>query len=93
MGAETCEQHIQIASDMAVIKNDMSYVRNKICKHVDEGEKEGGFRDRVLRLEIDVSELKKRFWLSSILGGIVGALIGSGSNDAIVALIKWIMGK
>ena len=93
MPPETCEQHVQIASDMAVIKNDMAYVRNKICKHVDEGEREGGFRDRVFRLEIDVRDLKRRFWLSSLMGGIVGALIGSGSNDVILMLVKWIMGK
>lgn len=61
--------------------------------HVMEGDKSGGFRDRLLIIERDVGELKKRFWLSSLIGGIVGALIGSGSNDAIAMLIKWIMGK
>jgi hypothetical protein len=61
--------------------------------HVMEGDKSGGFRDRLLMVERDMVELKRRFWLSSILGGVIGALIGSGSNDVVVMLIKWIMGK
>jgi len=61
--------------------------------HVQEGDKSGGFRDDILRLKIDVKTLKERFWQSSLIGGIIGALIGSGSKDVIAFLIKWLMGK
>mgnify|MGYP007070616734 CR=1 FL=1 len=37
-------------------------------------------------------ELKKRFWVSSLIGGIIGALIGSGSGEIIGIFAKWVMG-
>ncbi|MFA5037972.1 MAG: hypothetical protein WC479_12445, partial [Candidatus Izemoplasmatales bacterium] len=49
--------------------------------HVMEGEKEGGFRDRLLKAEIDIKTIKERFWQSSLIGGIIGALVGTGSKD------------
>ena len=61
--------------------------------HVIEGDKQGGFRDRLFKVELDVKSLKERFWQSALIGGVIGALIGSGSNDVIVMLIKWFMGK
>jgi len=65
-----------------------------ISQHVEEGDKPTvGYRDRLLRAEIDIKALKERFWQSSLIGGVIGALIGSGSKDAIMALAKWLMGK
>ena len=61
--------------------------------HIVDGDKSGGFRDRLMRAEIDIKVLKERFWQSSLIGGIIGTLIGSGSRDALNFLIKWIMGK
>jgi hypothetical protein len=61
--------------------------------HVVEGDKSGGFRDRLVRVEVDLKVLKERFWQSSLIGGVIGALIGSGSRDILVVLSKWIMGK
>ena len=61
--------------------------------HVLEGDKSGGFRDRLLKAEIEISDIKKNRWFTAIMGGIIGALIGSGSSEAIVLLIKWLTGK
>ena len=67
-----------------------SRMENKICEHIHEGEKTGGTRDRVSHLEWEVIELKRRFWKSSIIGGIIGALVGSGSSEALTLLIRYI---
>lgn len=61
--------------------------------HVMEGDKSGGFRDRLLKAEIDLKQLKERFWASSLIGGVIGALIGSGSKDLLTVFIGWLMKK
>ena len=64
-----------------------------ICLKEQDWGKPGGFRDRLFKAELDIKALKERFWQSSLIGGLIGALIGSGSRDIIVAAFKWIMGK
>ena len=61
--------------------------------HVLEGDKSGGYRDRLVKVELEISQLKKAKWFTAITGGVIGALIGSGSNEVIVVLVKWMMGK
>jgi len=51
----------------------------------------GGYRERLLMLEIEVRVLKKDVLKGSIIGGIIGALIGSGAAPAISALINFII--
>jgi hypothetical protein len=61
--------------------------------HVMEGDQKGGFRDRLLIAELNIKELKERFWQSALVGGIIGALVGSGSKDIIVLFVNWFMKK
>ena len=61
--------------------------------HVTEGDKSGGFRDRLLVIEREVRELRNRFWLSAVIGGIIGGLVGSGSKDVLAMFIGWLMGR
>lgn len=61
--------------------------------HVTEGDQSGGFRDRLLRAEMDIKILRERFWYSSLIGGVIGALIGSGSKDILIMFINWLMKK
>lgn len=91
MPPETCEYHVQLVSDIAVIKTDISYIKDKVCTHIQEGEEKGGFRDRLIILEQSVSELKKAMWGRLIVSGIIGGLIGSGSVDALNLFFQWIM--
>ena len=73
----------------------------KTCTdHVIEGDKVNGFRDRLLNVEIDnksihneMCELKRRFWWASAIGGVIGALLGSGSRDILLFFINWLVGK
>lgn len=93
MPSDMCGHHVQLSNDLAVIKNDLEYMRNRVTQHVDEGEREGGYRDQMLIMKRDIDDLKKRFWISSAVGGLIGAVVGSGSNDVIVMFIKWIVGS
>jgi len=90
---ETCGYHTQYVSDIAVVKNDIKYIKDKVCSHIHEGEKEGGFRDRLIILEQQISALKKAMWLRVGVAGIIGGLIGNDSADAFALFLKWIMGR
>lgn len=99
MPQETCEHHMQFASDMAVMKNDLHYIRSKVCQHVDDGEKEGGFRDRLLLAEKEIMSLRSEIkaiargrWIIGFVSGTVSTLIATGSRDVLLVFIKWIMG-
>lgn len=93
MSQDICEQHIQLASDIAVIKNSIKNIEEGITKHINEAESRGGYRDRLIILEQEVSVIKKMMWIRVSIAGIIGGLIGSGSADAISLLIKWMIGK
>ena len=64
-----------------------------LSEHCIEGDKVGGFRDRLLQVEVSVKVLKERFWQSALIGGVIGALVGSGSKDVLVIFINWFMKK
>ena len=88
---ETCEYHTELASDIAVIKNSIQNIEKSFSKHIDDAEKQGGYRDRLSSLEQVVSALKKAMWCRVGIAGLIGGLIGSGSADAINVVLKWIM--
>ena len=78
MSPEICEHHIGLANNIAVMANDVAYIRKTVCRHIDEGEKEGGHRD-ILRentkdiayLKKQISEIKRSKWQSGAIGGVV----------------------
>ena len=85
--SEHCTTHTQISEDMTVIKHDLEYIRNCVVKHIEEGDKVGGYRDRVLIVEKEVSvvkqellrldrALKQEVLKTGIIGGLIGAFIG-----------------
>lgn len=95
MPPTTCEEHLKMIEDRAeinssikIIQNDLSYIRNKVCKHVDEGEKEGGFRDRLLLLETDMKSLKKGLWLKTAVAGFIGGLAANATPEAMQLIMK-----
>lgn len=98
MPPETCEYHTKLVSDIAVIKNDIGYIKDKVCNHVDEGERQGGYRDRVFLLEqqmIDhkkeIATIKKGYWKACIVSGLLGGLIVRVGPDATAGQLIMIM--
>lgn len=65
-------------------------IENIIFKHIDDGEKSGGVRDRVLILERELYAIKQGYWRIGLLCGFIGALIGQITPDAIITLVSWI---
>jgi len=51
----------------------------------------GGYRERLLKVEMEIAILKKDVLKGSIIGGIIGALIGSGAAPAVTALIHFLI--
>ena len=66
----------------------LEYLSSKICSHIQQGEEKGGFRDRLIIMEQDISALKKAEWTRVIVAGVIGGLIGNLSPDLVNALLK-----
>lgn len=90
---EVCNQHQVIATDMAVIKTDIKYIRDKVCTHITQGEERGGFRDRLIIVEQEISALKKMAWIRLIVAGFIGGMLGNVAPETIQLLSQWIIAK
>lgn len=97
---EQCPDHVQIVADMAVIRTDLKYIREKICAHVIEGEREGGFRDRLLIAEKEVlvaqreiSVLKQWMWKVCLMAGFAGGLLGKLTPDTLNFLARCVFAQ
>lgn len=88
MPPETCEYHTLLVADIAVIKTDIKYIKDKVCNHIREGEERGGFRDRLIILEQEVSVIKKGYWKTAIVSGLIGGLVGNLSPDIITGIAR-----
>jgi hypothetical protein len=83
-----CERHEQLVTDIATIKADIKYIKESVCRHISEGEKEGGFRDRLLIAEKEISVIKNGYWKACIVSGILGGLLGKLSPDFFNWMVK-----
>ena len=70
------------------VLNQLEHFSNKFCKHIDEGEEKGGFRDRLIILEQTICTLKKSYWKTALTCGIIGGLVGKLTPDIFNFLIK-----
>jgi len=87
-----CEQHTELIKSVALIQNDLKYIREKVCRHIEDGEKEGGWRDRLLLAEQQISTIKKGYWKACAVSGIIGGLIGKLTPDVLSFVVKIITG-
>jgi hypothetical protein len=92
---EQCEYHTQLVSDIAVIKSDIVYIKDRVCKHIEEGEEKGGFRDRLVVVELaatsltkEISALKTAKWISACVGGLVGGLISQVLPETVQLVVR-----
>ena len=98
MPPEQCSEHSNLASKISSIDTKIGFIKEyiekqdaRITKHIEEGEKSGGFRDRLIIVEQNLSALKKAMWIRVIVAGLIGGLIGSGSADALGLFLRWLM--
>ena len=56
-----------------------------VCNHNKEAQE---YRDRVKTLELQQQLLEKSVSRNAIVGGIIGALIGSGASPAIIHIVE-----
>lgn len=89
---EHCESHEQLIVDIATIKSDISYIKDKVCSHISQGEEKGGFRDRLIIVEQAVAALRTSTWKVGMTAGFVGALIGNVAPEAIKVVAGWLVG-
>ena len=68
-----------------------------VSKHVNEGDKVGGYRDRLLGIEgnmkslkEEISVIKQGYWKVGLACGFLGALLGKLTPDAVEILARWI---
>ena len=90
-----CDYHHQICEDLAIIKHDMTFMREKFAKHVDDGEKPFGYRDRLLICEGEMKTIKQEIlrlntevWKVGIIAGLIGSLVGQLTPELVKVLIN-----
>ena len=86
MANEVCDYHVALVADIAVIKTDLKYIKDKICSHVNEGEGPGGWRDRLVILELELKILRSSIWKIGLASGVIGALVGNAAPE----VIRWV---
>lgn len=94
--SETCEYHALQVADTAVIKAELIHIRtilesgqDEIKEHIDEGEREGGFRDQVRDLKKEVSLMKQERWKIAVTSGVISALFVRLAPETIGAIFSW----
>ncbi|MDP2942466.1 MAG: hypothetical protein Q8O36_03020 [Candidatus Omnitrophota bacterium] len=88
MASEVCDYHVNLVADIAVIKTDIRYIKDKVCNHVTEGEGPGGWRDRLVILEQEVKVLRSGIWKIGLASGVIGALVGNATPEVIKLIAK-----
>jgi 3-dehydroquinate synthetase len=100
MEGEKCAYHEQLATDIALIKQGMDFIRETISQdrtktqaHIHEGEREGGVRDRLTTVETQLKTLKRDKWWVAIVGGVIGGLIGAQAPGLIRDIVGVLTGR
>jgi len=88
---EQCDKHTEFVAKIAVMANDVAYIKDRLCSHVEEGEMKGGYRDRLIILEQAVDSLKKAEWQRTIVAGLVGGFISQLTPEVFSWIVKFII--
>jgi hypothetical protein len=87
----TLSLFIQSVTDLiATVNTSIKEDRAKFDRHVYDGEKVGGYRDRLMKVESDISALKKAEWFRVIIAGLIGGLVANNTPDFFTMLMKLI---
>lgn len=90
-----CDEHLKLAVDIATIKETLQNIESKVCTHVYDGDRPGGYRDRVMILEQghnnltkEISAIKQGYWKACIVSGMIGGLLGKLAPDMFLGIVK-----
>jgi len=89
------DRWLQTSKDLSELTTTLKHISERICQHIDEGERQGGFRDRLLIAERQISEqkeqisiIKRGYWKVALVSGFIGGLLGKITPDLFNLLIK-----
>lgn len=78
-----------ISTQLDALRFTLDTVRDKICRHINEGEApKTGYRDRLLIAEQEISVIKQGYWKACIVSGIIGGLLGQGIPKLVSLILK-----
>lgn len=89
--SDNCPQHEnqmkcvnQLVTDMAILRRDVEHIMGRICQHIDDAERSGGWRDRMTAVESAVQQLQadrimQRWFM--IGSGVISGLIVAGGIE------------
>jgi len=100
---EFCKDHIDLIRENATLSanvkdlcEELKEVKDRIIYHINEAEKSGGRHEQMIKtteivksLQNQISVIKKGYWFSGAVGGVVGGLIGAGSPEAVNIIAKF----
>ena len=97
MPIETEQHECKQEQRISKLESGFEYFIKRTADHIAEGDKVGGYRDRVLLLETKVlsqeqiiSSLKKAEWLRVIAGGIIGGIVTR--SPELLGMVKHLLG-
>jgi len=88
MPPEICNEHLKVATSLVKIEQNLSNfkktfdeVKDRFVNHINEGERPGGMRERVIIMEQTISAIRQGYWKTAVVAGIIGGLLGKISPD------------
>jgi hypothetical protein len=95
MASKICSYHGLLVEKLATIETVVNFIkerleedRERVRGHIHEGEREGGFRDRLQEVELLLNNIEKTKWLHLFVAAILGGLVARVAPDMIWQLIE-----
>jgi len=102
---ELTKQVSSLNTTLLLLNRTLETLECRMLSHVEEGERPGGHRDRLLKLETEheqvkddikantvrVRALRAELWKVAFLGGVVGGVVGKFATELIDAVLKLVV--
>jgi hypothetical protein len=99
---ELSRQVSTLNTTLLLLNRTLETLERRMLAHVDEGERPGGHRDRLLRLETEheqvkddiksnttrIRALRSELWKVAFIGGVIGGVVGKFATEMIDSVIK-----
>ena len=99
---DKCEHHDKVVTEysklvtsIAVMTSMLSEIKGNITSHIREGEKQGGYRDRLIALEFAQSAAERErknirvgIWRTCLVAGMIGGLLGKLTPEFFSVIAK-----